>query len=87
MPTLTIRNLSERAHDNLRRRAAANRRSMEAEARLLIESLGAPETGSVDQDLLQGMQERTVAAFGGPEAARKALDAFLANRQKDWGEE
>jgi phosphopantothenoylcysteine decarboxylase/phosphopantothenate--cysteine ligase len=87
MATLTIRNLSQSAHDALRRRAAANRRSMEAEARLLIEGLEAAEPPAVDQRVLRGMQERTVAAFGGPEAAKDALDEFLANRSKDWGEE
>lgn len=87
MATLTIRNLSQEAHDALRRRAASNRRSMEAEARLLIEGLGAAEAPAVDQTILRELQERTVAAFGGPEAVKGALDDFLANRQKDWGEE
>lgn len=36
MATLTIRNLPEEARDALRRQAADNRRSMEAEARALI---------------------------------------------------
>lgn len=87
MATLTIRNLSQEAHDALRRRAAANRRSMEAEARLLIEGLGAAEAPAVDQDLLRRMQDRAIAAAGGPEKARGVVDAFLAERLNEWRED
>src|SRR5262245_4017991 len=38
MPTLTIRNVPERVHQALRRRAAENARSVEAEVRALLES-------------------------------------------------
>ena len=38
MATLTIRNLPDEVHDALRRRAAAHRRSMEAEARAVLQA-------------------------------------------------
>src|SRR5262245_5656515 len=38
MPTLTIRNVPEQVHQALRRRAAENARSVEAEVRALLES-------------------------------------------------
>lgn len=87
MGTLTIRNVSERAHDALRRRAANNRRSVEAEVRLMIEAVDLPEQPAPDMDRLRRLQARTVAAFGGPEKASAAVDEFLANRRRDWGED
>lgn len=87
MATLTIRNLSQQAHDALRRRAAANRRSMEAEARLLIEGLEAVEAQVFDHDLLRRMQDRAITAAGGPEKAKGVVDAFLAGRLSEWGED
>lgn len=46
MATLTIRNLPDRVRDKLRLRAAGNGRSMEAEARALLEAgVSAPGEG------------------------------------------
>lgn len=87
MATLTIRNVSERAHDALRRRAAENRRSVEAEVRLLIEAADAPSHAPIDMDRLRKLQAKTIAAFGGADKARAAADEFLVNRAKDWGED
>ena len=82
MATLTIRNLSDRAHDALRRRAAENRRSMEAEARLLIESLGeAAPKPAMDETRLKQLQARAVAAFGAA-----GVDQFIADRGRSWDE-
>lgn len=86
MATLTIRNLSDRAHDALRLRAAGNRRSMEAEARLLIEGLGAPETMPAHLDAIRALQTHAIAAAGGPENAKGVLDSFLAERAGEWDE-
>ena len=84
MATLTIRNLSERAHDALRRRAAENRRSMEAEARQLIEALGeAPVRPAMDEARLKRLQARAIAALGGETGE---VDRFLAERERFWGE-
>ena len=86
MATLTIRNLSDRAHDALRRRAANNRRSMEAEARLLIETLDVPESTPSHQDAVRALQEHALAAAGGRERASGITDAFLAGRDSEWDE-
>ena len=51
MPTLTIRNLHARSHEALKARAARSGRSMEAEARRIIdEAVGAaPDRDSFEQ--------------------------------------
>ena len=84
--TLTIRNLSDRAHDALRLRAAGNRRSMEAEARLLIEGLDAPEATASHLDAIRALQAHAIAAAGGPEKAKGIVDSFLAERAGEWDE-
>ena len=67
MATLTIRNLDERVKARLRVRAARHARSMEAEAREIIEqALGGADTGADDteRDLYEQIRRR-VEAFGG----------------------
>ena len=87
MATLTIRNLPETVHDALRRRAAENRRSMEAEARaVLATSLEVAPPSPPDHDLLRRAQQRAIAAFGGEGAKVGAVDRFLAERGSDWDE-
>lgn len=54
MATLTIRNLPEELHDALRRRAAENRRSMEAEVRSVIQAAVAPRP--TDEQRAQALQ-------------------------------
>ncbi len=44
MATLTIRNLPDEVHDALRRQAAENRHSMEAEARAVLRAAVAPRS-------------------------------------------
>ena len=51
MGTLTIRNLPEEVHDGLRMRAAANRRSVEAEAREMLRAGVAPTPDPDDRAL------------------------------------
>ncbi|HZZ36460.1 MAG TPA: hypothetical protein VFE03_12085 [Caulobacteraceae bacterium] len=87
MATLTIRNLPDGVHDALRLRAAANRRSMEAEARVLLAATLVPSPQPPpDHDLLRRAQERAIAAFGGEQAKAGAVDRFLAERAADWDE-
>jgi plasmid stability protein len=43
MPQILVRNLSERAVDSLKARAKRNGRSMEAEARAVLEDAAAPD--------------------------------------------
>lgn len=85
MPSLTIRNLSQEAHDALRRRAAENRRSMEAEARSLIEDAASEAPPPpVDMERLRELQERIRKAVGGDTTGM--VDQFLRERAADWGE-
>ena len=85
MPTLTIRNLSQEAHDALRRRAAENRRSMEAEARSLIEAVK-PALAPSPENLraIREMQEDARVLFGGKTSG--VVDQFLKDRAAEWGE-
>ena len=81
---MTIRNLPDEIYDRLRKRAAENKRSMEAEARdLMANALRA----KIDQkEALRRMQEMIERLP--PEAQEKiSVDSFLAERRKMWGEE
>ena len=81
MPTLTIRNISEDGFARFRVRAAVRGRSMEAEARQMIEN------GESDESLRLSPEERLASAralfreaFGGkpPEGL---VDDLLADRR------
>lgn len=84
MATLTIRNLPDEIYDRLRRRAAENKRSMEAEARDLMAKALPPR---IDQaEAIRRMQELIERLP--PEAQEKiSVDSFLAERRKMWGED
>ncbi len=56
MATLTIRNLPDRVRDRLRVRAAENGRSMEAEARMILEE-SLIEPGKVDLSWVEAIIE------------------------------
>lgn len=56
MATLTIRNLSDHVRDRLRVRAAENGRSMEAEARMILEE-SLVEPGKVDLSWVEAFIE------------------------------
>lgn len=63
MPAITIRKLPDAAKQRLRMRAAANGRSMEAEAReILVSALGAP--AQVDLSWIQTLIDAGDAAGG-----------------------
>ena len=86
MATLTIRNLPDPVHDALRRKAAENRRSMEAEARALLGAALAAPAPDLDAGRLKRLQARAIAAFGGAEAKKGAVEQFIAERGRDWEE-
>jgi antitoxin FitA len=84
MATLTIRNLPDDLYDRLRKRAAENKRSMEAEAREIMAK--ALPTKATVEEALRRMQELVERLP--PEAQDKiSVDSFLAERRKMWGEE
>ena len=62
MATLTIRQLDDSAYDRLKERARANRRSLEAEARHLLEERSRDLPAIVD-DLLE-FHDRMVSKHG-----------------------
>ncbi|HEX3483677.1 MAG TPA: hypothetical protein VHT51_01365 [Micropepsaceae bacterium] len=83
MATLTIRNLPQDVYDRLRARAAANRRSMEAEAREVI-AKSIPPKLTPEQALrdLQDMMKNVK-----PKHGDSLVDEFLAERRAMWGED
>ena len=61
MGNMTIRNLPDEVHDHLRRQAASNSRSIEAEARaILVNSYVAKHTGGFGQQLRSRFQSTGV---------------------------
>lgn len=55
MATLTIRNLPDRVKERLRVQAAENGRSMEAEARMILEESLEPATPKVDLSWVEAL--------------------------------
>jgi antitoxin FitA len=84
MPTLTIRNVPERVHKALRRRAAENGRSVEAEVRALLESAASAPEGDWRREIAD-IQKKARKALGDP--PKGAVKRFVAERAADWGEE
>lgn len=83
MATLTIRNLSDRAYTTLKARALQNQRSMEAEARLLLER----EAGrTVDQEdaaaAIEELRDMIRAANGGV-LPTGVVDELIAERRAE----
>lgn len=84
MATLTIRNVPEGVHAALRRRAAENARSVEAEVRALLESAASAPKEDWRRDIAD-IQRRARKALGNP--AKGAVKRFIAERADDWDEE
>jgi hypothetical protein len=89
MATLSIRNLPDHVHKALRLRAAKNGRSMEAEARSVLEQGVAPAQPKPRTDAEWDAFLADVHARTFPEGVPKdfTVDAFLAGRRADWGED
>ena len=80
MPTLTIRNLPEEVHDELRREAAAHRRSMEEEARrALSERYRKRMTPKQLKAAITKLNAEYPAVSGS--AKMDAIDAFIAAKR------
>jgi plasmid stability protein len=82
MPTLTIRNVPERVHQALRRRAAENARSVEAEVRAILDGAAAPASDWRRE--IADIQRKARKAFGDP--PKGAVRRFVAERAADWDE-
>jgi plasmid stability protein len=83
MATLTIRNLPDEVHDALRRQAAEHRRSMEAEAREVLQAAVRPRPTEAERRQaianLQAMGAELKAKRGEPEGW-SGVDEFLAEK-------
>jgi plasmid stability protein len=84
MATLTIRNVPERVHQALRRRAAENARSVEAEVRALLESAASAPAEDWRRNIAD-IQRKARKALGDP--PKGAVKRFVAERAADWDEE
>lgn len=90
MATLTVRDVPESVRASLRKRAARNGRSVEAEVRaILAEASKAPpararDAKAIEQTLAEF--ERLMAKVKVPKG-RSLTDEFVAGRRKIWGEE
>jgi plasmid stability protein len=84
MATLTIRNLPDEVRDRLRVRAAQNGRSMEAEARELLEvSLESPMDTRTPEDIRRAVEEVQAWArsLPGYDPNVSVVDEFLAEKR------
>lgn len=88
MATLTIRNLPDAVRDKLRIRAAENGRSMEAEARLVLEgALENAEDQLGEEEIAKRVAEIQQELRNYIPEGRSLVDEFLAERRRMWGEE
>ena len=88
MATLTIRNLPDEVQQKLREIAAANGRSMEAEARaVLTDAVETTRRRRVSKEAAEGLRRlREMIERLPPEEQEKiSVDSFLAERRKMWG--
>lgn len=83
MATLTIRNLSERAHAALKSRAARNQRSMEAEARIQLEQIAAPSYDPVDAQAAVDELRAMLRAANGGQLPTGLVDELIADRRAE----
>jgi len=86
VPTLTIRNVPERVHRALRRRAADNARSVEAEVRALLEAAAsATQPAGVAEDAVAFQAADTapsaIGMWGKSPAGRSEVDRLIAARR------
>lgn len=87
MATLTIRNVPEGVHQALRRRAAENARSVEAEVRALLEAavLGDVRTAGVAEETAPFRADAgapsVVGMWGASSPGRSEVDRFIAQRR------
>lgn len=82
MATLTIRNLPDEVHDALRRNAAAQRRSMEAEARAVLAAAYRQKAPALSpEQLLTAFAEMSRAVKAREPEGWSSVDAYLAERR------
>jgi plasmid stability protein len=90
MTTLTIRNLPDEVQQKLREIAAANGRSMEAEARaVLTDAAEAARRKRVSNEAAEALRRlrEMIERLPPAEQEKISVDSFLAERRKMRGEE
>lgn len=94
MATLTIRNLPDETQQALRELAAANRRSMEAEVRAILDAevarrkwLSDGERAVLTPQQQDALLKLRLAFAPRPGHERSGVETFLAERRRMWGEE
>jgi plasmid stability protein len=81
MATLTIRNLPDDVRDALRRQAAEHRRSMEAEARAVLQAAVAPKpTEGARAEALARLRTMKPSIDRGEPEGWSGVDEFLAEK-------
>lgn len=84
MATLTVRNLPPETHDALRRQAAANRRSMEAEARAVLqEGVRIRPDEAARREALERLWARSAEIKAKLPPGWSVVDEFLAEKHLD----
>lgn len=84
MAALNIRGLRDDVHAKLRVRAAMHGRSMEAEARAILEAAVAPDDGGyLSAADLQEFVDSLYARPGSPPRPASAVDDLLAERRAE----
>jgi plasmid stability protein len=84
MATLTIRNLPDEVHHALRRQAAEHRRSMEAEARAVLQAAITPRPSEADRKrAIQELQAMSAEIKKSLPEGWSIADQFLAEKHLD----
>jgi plasmid stability protein len=84
MATLTIRNLPDDVHDALRRQAAEHRRSMEAEAREVLQAAVVRRPSAAERaEALARLRAMKPAIDRGEPEGWSGADEFLAEKHLD----
>ena len=83
MATLNIRNLPDEIHYRLRLRAAKAARSMEAEARAILEEACKPE---IDADTIKVLHEWVDELYGANKPTH-VVDDLIAERRREAAQE
>ncbi|MFZ1425762.1 MAG: hypothetical protein WAS21_03210 [Geminicoccaceae bacterium] len=81
MPTLTVRNIDETILANLKRRARAKHRSLEAEVRAIL-ALAAAPSSEAQVDEIRAIHDRILARRNGESLATDSVRLLADSRER-----
>lgn len=81
MPTLTVRNIDETILANLKRRAQARHRSLEAEVRAIL-ALAATPSSEAQVDEIRAIHDRILARRNGEPLATDSVRMLADGRER-----